>query len=230
MSSVQWLDPDRPDFPPLSSALREPNGLLAVGGDLEPQRLLAAYQAGVFPWYEDPQPILWWSPDPRAVLQPTDVHVSRSLRKTLNRNVFRISFDTAFRRVISGCASLNQTRTGTWITREMMNAYIHMHELGWAHSVEVWRDQSLVGGLYGIGIGQMFYGESMFSRESNASKVALVSLCRKLESIGVELIDCQVGNPHLYSMGARDIPRQTFSEQLQRLVGNEPEPQNWRGS
>ena len=230
MSAVHWLDPDRPDFPPLSAALRVPNGLLAVGGDLRTERLLAAYQAGIFPWYEAPQPILWWSPAPRAVLQPSQVHVSRSLRKTLKRGEFRVSFDTAFRRVISGCASLSQTRTGTWITREMMNAYIHMHELGGAHSAEVWRDQTLVGGLYGMGIGRMFYGESMFSRESNASKVALVSLCRKLEALRVELVDCQVGNPHLYSMGAQDIPRQAFIEHLERLIGSEPRHQNWRES
>ncbi|WP_372749598.1 leucyl/phenylalanyl-tRNA--protein transferase [Litorivivens sp.] len=227
MSSVYWLDPDKPDFPPLSAALQEPNGLLAVGGDLSPERLLAAYQSGIFPWYEDPQPVLWWSPDPRAVLFPNKVHVSRSLRKVLKRGELRVTVDTAFRRIISGCSTLDQSRTGTWITREMLNAYIQMHELGWAHSVEVWRDQTLVGGLYGIGIGRVFFGESMFSRESNASKIALVALCEKLQSLGVELIDCQVGNPHLFSMGAENISRQLFAEHLQRLIGTTPKPQQW---
>lgn len=222
MSAVYWLDPNSPEFPPLRAALKEPNGLLAVGGDLSAERLLAAYRQGIFPWYEDPQPILWWSPDPRAVLIPAKLHVSRSLQKQLQRQAFSVTFDKAFRRVIRGCATLDQTRSGTWITRDMLNAYIQMHELGWAHSVEVWQDQELVGGLYGMCIGRVFFGESMFSRVSNASKIALATLCPWLQAQGVELIDCQVGNPHLYSMGAEDISRQEFSELLGLLVNSPP--------
>lgn len=218
MSAVYWLDPGSIEFPPLAAALKEPNGLLAVGGDLSPERLLAAYRKGIFPWYEDPQPILWWSPDPRAVLVPGNVHISRSLRKILSRQEFTITFDKAFRRVIRGCATLDQTRSGTWITSDMFNAYTRLHELGWAHSVEVWRDQELVGGLYGICIGRMFFGESMFSRVSNASKIALATLCEWLARQGVELIDCQVGNPHLYSMGAEDISRREFAGLLDEFV------------
>ncbi|MBN48547.1 MAG: leucyl/phenylalanyl-tRNA--protein transferase [Spongiibacteraceae bacterium] len=222
MSAVYWLDPDSPEFPPLQAALTEPNGLLAVGGDLGPERLLAAYRRGIFPWYEDPQPILWWSPDPRAVLFPANVHISRSLRKMRRRGELSVTFDKAFRRVIRGCATLDLSRSGTWITSDMLNAYIRMHELGWAHSVEVWRDQELVGGLYGMCIGRVFFGESMFSRVSNASKVGLATLCEWLDSQGVELIDCQVGNPHLYSMGAEDITRREFSRLLDALVNSDP--------
>lgn len=222
MSAVYWLDPDSPEFPPLQAALTEPNGLLAVGGDLDPERLLAAYRRGIFPWYEDPQPILWWSPDPRAVLFPAKVHISRSLRKIRRRGELSVTFDKAFRRVIRGCATLDLSRSGTWITSDMLNAYIRMHELGWAHSVEVWRGQELVGGLYGMCIGRVFFGESMFSRASNASKVALATLCEWLDSQGVELIDCQVGNPHLYSMGAEDITRREFSRLLDALVNSSP--------
>lgn len=222
MSAVYWLDPETVEFPPIQAALKEPNGLLAVGGDLSPERLLAAYHRGIFPWYEDPQPILWWAPDPRVVLFPAKIHISRSLRKTLNRQEFGVSFDKAFRRVIRGCATLDQSRSGTWITGDMFNAYTQLHELGWAHSVEVWQNQELVGGLYGMCIGRMFFGESMFSRVSNASKIALASLCEWLQSQGVELIDCQVGNPHLYSMGAEDISRREFSGLLDDLVNAEP--------
>lgn len=224
MSAVYWLDPDKPEFPPLEAALREPNGLLAVGGDLSSERLLAAYRKGIFPWYEDPQPILWWSPDPRVVLYPDKIHISRSLRKVLKRGEFNVTFDKAFRRVIRGCATLDQSRSGTWITSDMLNAYVNMHDLGWAHSVEVWKDQELLGGLYGMCIGKVFFGESMFSRASNASKVALALLCKRLSDYGVELIDCQVGNPHLYSMGAEEISRQEFSRLLATLTASEGVP------
>ena len=220
MSAVYWLDPASVEFPPPRTALKEPNGLLAVGGDLSVERLLAAYRQGIFPWYEDPQPILWWSPDPRVVLYPAKVHISRSFRKDLRRQALSVTFDKAFRRVIRGCATLDQSRSGTWITGDMLNAYIRMHELGWAHSVEVWQDQELVGGLYGMCIGRVFFGESMFSRVSNASKTALVTLCGWLERQGVELIDCQVGNPHLYSMGAENISRGEFSRLLDTLVNS----------
>ncbi len=222
MSAVYWLDQDSTEFPSIEDALKEPNGLLAVGGDLSPQRLLSAYRRGIFPWYEDPQPILWWTPDPRAVLFPARVHISRSLRKFIQRQTFEVTFDKCFRRVIRGCATLDQSRQGTWITRDMLNAYIHMHEMGWAHSVEVWQDQELVGGLYGMCIGSVFFGESMFSRASNASKVALATLCRWGEANGIELIDCQVGNPHLYSMGAEDISRKEFSMLIATLTAAEP--------
>lgn len=228
MSAICWLDAETFDFPPLESALAEPNGLLAVGGDLSPERLLAAYRRGIFPWYEDPQPLLWWSPDPRAVLFPDRVHISRSLRKIQRRGGFSVTFDKAFRRVIGGCATLSQTRSGTWITRDMLNAYIHMHELGWAHSVEVWRAGELVGGLYGMAIGRVFFGESMFSRADNASKIALVALCQRLREAGVELIDCQVGNPHLYTLGAEDISRAAFSQLLEQLTTQACASDCWR--
>ena len=228
MSAICWLDAETLDFPPLESALAEPNGLLAVGGDLSPARLLAAYRRGIFPWYEDPQPLLWWSPDPRAVLFPERVHVSRSLRRIQRRGEFSVTLDKAFRRVINGCATLSQSRSGTWITRDMLNAYIHMHELGWAHSVEVWRAGELVGGLYGMAIGRVFFGESMFSRADNASKIALVALCQRLCAAGVELIDCQVGNPHLYSLGAEDISRASFSELLKQLTAQACVSDCWR--
>jgi len=189
------LDPRDPDapFPPAEAALREPNGLLAVGGDLSPRRLLRAYRSGAFPWYGEGQPILWWSPDPRAVLLPERVRVSRSLRRTLRRGLFRVTVDRAFDAVIEACATVPRPgQDGTWITPEMAAAYRRLHRLGHAHSVEAWtRDGELAGGLYGVAIGRVFFGESMFSRRSDASKVALVTLCRALEAWGYGLVDAR---------------------------------------
>lgn len=205
-------------FPDLEHALTEPNGLLAVGGDLRPERLLFAYRNGIFPWYSDGEPILWWSPDPRAVLFPPEMKISRSLRKTLRREHLRVTYDECFSDVIRACAAPRVDRhtgghTGTWITEEMQDAYIRLHELGYAHSMECWEEGELVGGLYGVAIGKVFFGESMFSRVRDASKVALTSLCRR----DYALIDCQLPSEHLSRLGAIAIPRDDFRGLLSRF-------------
>lgn len=216
MIGLPWLDPydEEQPFPPPELALRDPNGLLAVGGSLAPQRLLRAYRNGIFPWYSPGQPILWWSPDPRTVLFPERLRVSRSLRKTLRKGMFAPTLDAAFAAVIQRCAEPRRDQEGTWITPEMTRAYTRLHRLGHAHSVEVWRDDELVGGLYGVAIGRVFFGESMFSRTSDASKVALVALCRQLLRWQFGLIDCQMHTPHLASLGAADLPRARYVELL----------------
>jgi leucyl/phenylalanyl-tRNA--protein transferase len=206
------LGPD-PSFPP--PALAAPEGLLAVGGDLSPDRLLAAYRMGIFPWFEPEGPILWWSPDPRLVLFPQELTVSRRLRRTLRQNRFEVRHDTAFAEVIRACADTPRTHEqGTWITPEMQRAYIRLHELGYAHSTEAWRDGQLVGGVYGVLVGRCFCGESMFHRETDASKVAFVTLVESLASEDVEIIDCQVASEHLMRFGAREIPRDEFLRRL----------------
>lgn len=212
------LNEDNLWFPAVAQALDEPNGLLAFGGDLRPERILAAYRRGIFPWYQDDQPILWWSPDPRAVLFPEQIHISRSMRKVLASNLFTVRMDTDFAGVMRGCAELTERRSGTWITGPMFDAYCKLHELGYAHSIEVWHDGELVGGLYGIALGAVFFGESMFSREKNASKIALIRLCQQLQHWGFAVIDCQVSNPHLHSMGANTIARSTFVKLLQQHI------------
>lgn len=224
-----WLDARPPDapFPPAELALREPNGLLAVGGDLSPQRLLRAYRQGIFPWYNAGQPILWWSPDPRLVLFPADLKISRSLRKALRRGAFRITLDTAFQAVIVACAEPRTDGQGTWITREIAAAYARLHELGHAHSVEVWQEGRLVGGLYGVALGKVFFGESMFTRVSDASKVGFVHLVRQLERWGYGLIDCQVYTGHLASLGATLISRAAFNAWLDRLADAAGHGGNW---
>ncbi len=217
--TVRFLAPgDPPDsFPDPAGATTEPDGLLAVGGDLTPARLLAAYGRGIFPWYEAGQPILWWSPDPRAVLLPGELHISRSLKRTLRSDCYGVSIDLDFEGVIDGCADARAV-TGTWITREMRSAYVRLHELGLAHSVEAWRGPELVGGLYGIALGDVFFGESMFSRAPDASKVALVRLVRQVEKRGMQLIDCQVATGHLASLGSRLMPRPEFLRHLKIMV------------
>ena len=219
-----WLDPNDRSyaFPPVEYALNDPNGLLAVGGDLSPERILNAYRHGIFPWFNPGQPILWWSPDPRAVLFPEKLKVSRSLRRTIARNTFDVRFDTAFEKVIKACAETpRQGQNGTWITGEMQQAYIRLHQMGHAHSAESWMGDELVGGLYGMHLGNVFFGESMFSRKTDASKVAFVHLVRKLREEGVVLIDCQVTTDHLLSLGAEEIPRCQFVELLQRYAMRE---------
>ncbi len=213
-----WIDPGDPDapFPNVSLALREPDGLLAVGGDLGPARLLRAYRSGIFPWYNEDQPILWWSPDPRMVLPPTELKVSRSLRKTLRRGEFDFTLDHAFRTVIEACAAPRDGATGTWLTRDMIEAYVHLHELGHAHSAEAWHAGKLVGGLYGVAIGGAFFGESMFTRKRDASKAAFATLVHQLEKWGFSLIDCQVHTDHLASLGARCIAREDFIHLIRR--------------
>lgn len=224
MSRISWLNPDDPvdHFPDTSLALTRPDGLLAAGGDLSSRRILAAYRQGIFPWYEEGQPILWWSPDPRAVLFPDELRVSRSLRKLLKRGQYEITFDQAFDTVIRRCAEPRDYGTSTWITRAMMDAYRELHRLGYAHSVEVRAEGDIVGGLYGIAMGKVFFGESMFSRISNGSKIALVHLVDRLKRDDFALIDCQVTSPHLRTLGSRSIPRSEFLSLVDRhcaLVG-----------
>lgn len=211
-----WIDPRDTSyrFPDVSLALEEPNGLLAVGGCLSPERLGAAYCQGIFPWYNEDQPILWWSPNPRAVLFPQNLHVSKSLRKTLRKNLFTLTIDTAFNSVLQACAASRNGQNGTWITPEMQQAYIRMHQLGFAHSVEAWQHDQLVGGLYGLAFGKVFFGESMFSHVTNASKVAFVQFVRQLQQWDYKLIDCQVESEHLSSLGAQSIPREEFIQWL----------------
>ena len=217
MTALPWLDSGSHWFPDPETALEDPDGLLAIGGDLHPDRILKAYTIGVFPWFSDDQPILWWSPDPRCVLFPNRVHIARSLRRKLNQGLMRVHVDTAFREVIHACGTLREE--GTWITRDMEQAYIHLHNLGHAHSFEAWtREGRLVGGLYGVAIGRCFFGESMFSLERDASKVVFVHVARQLEHWGYRLMDCQVENPHLLSMGAERIPRRRFLSILRKNV------------
>lgn len=213
-----WIDPDSPEifFPDVETALREPDGLLAVGGDLKPERLLLAYRNGIFPWFGPDQPILWWAPDPRLVLFPEQLRISRSLSRTLRKQRFTVTFDTAFAQVVDECAAPRPGQAGTWITPEMQSAYRRMHELGHAHSVECWQHGELVGGLYGIAIGHVFFGESMFTRVADASKVGFVTLVQQLQASGYRLIDCQVHTDHLESLGAMMIPRPDFTRLLAR--------------
>jgi len=214
-------------FPSPEQALTEPNGLLAIGGDLSVERLKLAYANGIFPWYSDDQPILWWSPDPRCVLFPERIHISRSLRKKLRQGNYQITIDQAFSEVIRECAAPRAKQDGTWITSEIETAYIRLHQLGLAHSFECWQDGELVGGLYGIAMGRCFFGESMFSRATDASKITFVHLAGQLKAWDYAIIDCQVENPHLLSLGAESISRDRF---LSMLVANrdaEPVPHQW---
>jgi len=214
---LPWLDPhdDSQPFPHPDRALTDPDGLLAAGGNLSARRLLRAYRQGIFPWYSSGQPILWWSPDPRLVLLPEQIKVSRSLRKTLRKGQFHITVDTSFAAVIASCAGPRAVSPDTWITPEMHQAYCRLHRLGHAHSVETWHQGELVGGLYGVAVGRVFYGESMFSLLSDASKVALVWLAAQLRRWEFAVIDCQVRTDHLVSLGAVEIPRPTFLKLLQ---------------
>lgn len=212
---IRWLDSGNLTFPSTSLALPEPNGLLAAGGDLSTERLLEAYRRGIFPWFEDGQPILWWTPDPRAVLLPEELKVSRSLRKTIRNRGFQASTDKAFRSVVEACAA-PRGDAGTWITTGMMDAYTRLHALGHAHSVEIWLDDRLAGGLYGIALGNVFFGESMFSAERDASKVALVHLVSRLMAMGFALIDCQLPSAHLENLGSRMVRRLEFERMLEK--------------
>lgn len=212
------LQADTP-FPPLENALEEPNGLIAIGGDLNPYRLLNAYRQGIFPWFSEGEPILWWSPDPRMVLFPDELKISRSLAKRLKHQDYEIRFNTAFQEVISACAATPRAgQGGTWITEGIMQGYTTLHQLGYAHSAETWMDGKLVGGLYGVKLGRMFYGESMFHHVTDASKLAFVHMVQKLQAQGCGMIDCQMKTRHLASLGAREIPRAEFSQRLLELV------------
>lgn len=228
MSRLTWLSGiDPPEaFPDVALALEEPAGLLAAGGDLSLPRLLAAYQRGIFPWYSQQQPVLWWSPDPRMVLFPPEFRCSRSLSRTVRKNVYRIALDRNFPAVIRACAEPRATQAGTWLDPAMISAYERLHEAGFAHSVEAWQGEQLVGGLYGIHLGGVFFGESMFSRQRDASKVALAHLVGQCAARGIQLIDCQIASAHLRSLGAREIRRFDFQQLLQQWV--ELSPGTWR--
>ena len=219
--------PDAP-FPDTRSALRYPNGLLAWGGDFHPGRMLAAYRRGIFPWSTEGEPILWWSPDPRCVIRPGKVHLSRRTQRRYHSGDYRISADTAFNEVIAGCAAPRREGGGTWITTPLREAFILLHGEGHAHSVEVWRDELLVGGIYGLALGRVFFGESMFSLQADVSKLALIALCRQLHAWDFPLLDCQVPNRHLGSMGAINLPRNAFESELAHAVDLPFERGSWR--
>lgn len=228
MNRLHWLTANsNEDFPELDQALKEPDGLLAIGGDLSPVRLLNAYRHGIFPWYTEGEPILWWAPDPRCVLFPEKLKISRSLKKTLKKHPFNIRMDTAFEEVMLACAEPRPGQAGTWITPDVFQAYCRMHELGYAHSIECWQHDQLVGGLYGMAIGQMFFGESMFSRVADASKIALVHLCEFLIAHDFKLIDSQVHTRHLQSMGAEMMPRKEFARLVTKYTSINDKPGKW---
>ncbi len=225
---IRWLRAHDP-FPPLEDALAEPNGLLAAGADLTVPRLVAAYRGGIFPWYSEGQPVLWWSPDPRMVLFPHEFELPRSLRKRIAKRDYEMQADSAFDTVIRCCAAAPRAgQEGTWITEEMITAYGELHRAGHAHSVETWIGGKLAGGLYGVAIGRMFYGESMFTDAPDASKIALVHLVRQLERWGFAMIDCQMATPHLARFGAREIPRAEFTRKLSTLVNYPDLAARWR--
>lgn len=227
MGRLTWLDADSIDFPPARRALQSPNGLLAAGGDLSSARLLSAYRNGIFPWYEEGQPILWWCPDPRTVLAPADLHISRSMQKFMRQTAFTVTLDQDFPAVMAACAAPRRDTNGTWITPAMQAAYTRLHEQGHAHSVEVRSAGELVGGLYGLAIGKAFFGESMFSIRTNASKLAFITLAQHLKQCGFALIDCQMPTDHLFSLGAGSMPRADFLQQLAQLCPKDT-PSNWR--
>ncbi|HEY8117626.1 MAG TPA: leucyl/phenylalanyl-tRNA--protein transferase [Methylophilaceae bacterium] len=224
---IPWLTANAP-FPSIESALQEPNGLLAAGGDLSAKRLLQAYKLGVFPWFSEGQPILWWSPDPRMVLFPGELYISSSLKKRLRKNEYEIRFDSAFRAVMLACATTPRPgQDGTWITQEILDAYCQLYQLGYAHSVETWIDGQLAGGIYGVAIGRMFYGESMFHHVTDASKIAFVHLVQYLQQHDFGMLDCQMKTSHLASLGAREIPRMEFSLKLAELVNYPQVSSDW---
>lgn len=228
MIRLPELDPAAPErFPDPRSALREPNGLLAFGGDLSPERLLAAYGQGIFPWYGEEEPILWWSPDPRCVFRTESLHVNRSLRRQLRGKDWRVSVDRDFSAVIRACAAPRADHAGTWIVPGMIDAYIAMHRLGHAHSVEVWEGMRLVGGIYGLAVGRLFCGESMFSAESGGSKLALVTLAALLRQWGWPLIDAQVANAHTLALGAGEVSRERYLHEAARLAALPGRTGNW---
>lgn len=226
---IVWLRPDDPPelFPDPSTALEEPDGLLAAGGDLGEARLLAAYERGIFPWYDAGQPILWWSPNPRCILRPAELAVSRRLARYARSSVAELRFNTCFTEIMQACADLRRSGPGTWITADMLTAYSYLHERGWAHSIEVWCDDQLVGGLYGLCIGRVFFGESMFSSAANASKFAMLGLSAVMQEHGLDLLDCQAVSEHLLTMGATTMPRDAFCAHLARACRPRTPFRNW---
>lgn len=223
---IPWLQGDAP-FPPVSKAFTEPNGLLCAGGDLSPERIVDAYSHGIFPWFSEGDPILWWSPDPRMVLFPDELKVSHSLRKRVQHGDYETRFDTNFRTVMERCSEPRDGQGGTWILPEMIDAYTELHRRGFAHSVESWLDGELVGGLYGMALGKVFFGESMFSRAPDASKVALFRLVERLKADDFRVIDCQQATSHLASLGARQIPRKAFAQLVQESIQCPPSGERW---
>ena len=226
---ITWLGPDDPDdaFPPVQAALAEPDGLLAAGGDLSITRLLYAYRQGIFPWYDDGQPLLWWSPDPRCVLKPGDFRFSRRMRRYLRQSTAEVRFNVAFDDVIRACAGPRRSEQGTWITTDMIRAFEALHEARWAHSIEIWQDGALIGGLYGLAIGRAFFGESMFSTDANASKYALLTLSGMMDSGDFGIVDCQVLSAHLQRLGATLMPRREFVDILAGLCNPATRFENW---
>lgn len=228
MTQIPWLNPATTIFPSPHLALSEPNGLLAVGGDLSPERILAAYHQGIFPWFNPGDPILWWSPSPRTIIYPGQLHISKSLRKVLRAGTYKVTFDHCFSDVMRACAEPRSYSDGTWISEDIIAGYTALHERGFAHSVEVWQDQELVGGLYGMALGKVFFGESMFSRADNASKVGFAHLVRQLIAWDFQLIDCQVANDHLFTLGAVEITREEFQQLLLNFIYKKTNyPVNW---
>ena len=224
---VPWLGPRDP-FPAVERALREPNGLLAVGRSLTTATLLEAYASGIFPWFNEGEPILWWSPDPRMVLLPDELHVSHRLARRMRHSDFTVTVDTAFQAVMRACAQPRDGQDGTWITRSMLQVYAALHAAGAAHSIETWMDGELAGGLYGVSIGRAFFGESMFARRTDASKIAFVTLVRQLQRWGFSIIDCQLKTPHLATFGAREIPRADFLARVRKAIVEPPPPLPWK--
>ena len=226
---IPFLDPQHSDeFPPVENALREPDGLLAGGGDLSPERLLAAYRRGIFPWYSRGQPILWWSPDPRTVFMTDRMHVPRRLARWLRSCAWTIRADTAFETVVRACAAPRAGQRGTWIDLAMRKAYLRLHELGFAHSIEAWEGDALAGGIYGVAVGRMFFGESMFSAADNGSKVALLALARLLRGWRYPMLDAQIASPHLFTLGAIELPRDVFCARTAELAGLEGVAGSWQ--
>ncbi|MFK0571105.1 leucyl/phenylalanyl-tRNA--protein transferase [Endozoicomonas sp.] len=226
--TITFLPEKVTGFPPVEYALEQPDGLLAVGGNLQVDTLVMAYQQGIFPWFNDDDPILWWSPSPRMVFTPGELHISRSLKKLLRKSIYQVTIDHDFPAVINRCAGTRQNSEGTWITSDMKEAYVALHNAGHAHSVEVWRSGNLVGGLYGLAIGKIFYAESMFSIENNTSKIAMAALSDQLCKWEFELVDCQVHSAHLESLGARLITRELFSDYLERYCSEASSCANWK--
>ena len=224
---IPWLERDDP-FPLTRTALKQPNGLLAAGADLTPERLIEAYSLGVFPWFNADEPVLWWSPDPRMVLFPAELKVARSLKKVVRNRPYEVRLDTAFSQVMQGCAQPREGQSGTWISPMMTDAYTRLHEMGVAHSAETWIDGKLAGGLYGVALGRMFYGESMFTEVTDASKIAFVHLVWQLKRWGFGMIDCQMKTAHLETFGAREIPRSDFMRRVSKLIQYSPAPTLWR--
>ncbi len=227
MSQLPWLEPYSTQFPDTCHALNEPNGLLAAGDTLSTDQLLAAYRKGIFPWFEEGQPVLWWSPSPRLVLRPDQLHISKSMKKVFRRGQYKVTTDTCFDAVIRACAAPRDEQDSTWITDDIVNAYNQLHDLGVAHSVEVWQGKSLVGGLYGIALGKVFFGESMFSLASNASKFGFITLVENLRQLNYQLIDCQVHTDHLASLGASEISRAEFENYLLNSMKDIQGPPSW---